>query len=138
MNLLYFDNKLIRITDVDDNQFEGFCSYNNIEFNECEYGTNEESLDITYIKFYKSIIKKVEIIHKFSNEYGKLEQLIVDSGEDLIDEVFESEDNKHIYRLLKYIDDKNVKVNKELLLKILKNKKEKEIINLVKNILERK
>ena len=135
MNLTKYDNKLVRITDVDNNQYEGICSYSNEEFNECEYGTNEESLDITCIKFYKSNIKKVEILNKFSKEYGELEKLIVESGDDLIDEIFESEEDEHIYRLLQYIKDKKIKVDKELLLKLLKYNKDEKIINIVKTIL---
>ena len=134
MNLVKYDNKLVRIIDSDNNQYEGICSYNNEEFNECEYGTNEESLDIICIKFYKSDIKEVEIINKFSKDYGKFEESIIES--DLIDEVFDSEENEHIYRLLKYIVDKNIKVDKELL-ESLKYNKDKRIINIVKTILER-
>ena len=136
MNLIKYDDKLVRITDVDNNQYEGICSYNNEEFNECEYGTNEESLDITCIKFYKSNIKNIEIIKEFSKAYGKLEELIIDFGDDLIDEVFESEDNEHIYRLLKCIKDKDIKVNKELLLNLLKYNNDERVISIAKTILE--
>ena len=134
MNLKKYDNKLVRITDIDDNQYEGICSYSNEEFNECEYGTDEESLDITCIKFYKSNIKNVETIKTFSDEYGELEELIASFGDDLIEEVFESEEDEHIYRLLKYIKDKNIKVDKELL-ELLKYNKDKRIISIVKTIL---
>ena len=137
MNLIKYDNRLIRITDICNNQYEGICSYNNEEYNECEYGVNEESLDIICIKFYKSDIKNVEIINEYSKEYGKLEELIVDSGNDLIDEVFESDEDEHIYRLLKYLLDKNIKVDKELLLKLLKYNKDERIISIVKTILEK-
>ena len=115
MNLKKYDNKLVRITDIDDNQYEGICTYNNEEFNECEFGTDEESLDIICIKFYKSNIKNVEIIKEFSREYGELEELITSFGDDLIEEVFDSEEDEHIYRLLKYIKDKNIKIDKKLL-----------------------
>ncbi len=136
MNLIKYDNKLVRIVDVDNNQYEGICSYNNKDFNECEYGIDEESLDIICIKFCKSNIKKVEVINKFSKEYGKLEELILDS-DDLIDEVFESEEDEHIFRLLRCIKDKKIKVDKDLLLKLLKYNKDERIINMVKIILER-
>ena len=135
MNLVKYQDKLVRITDIDNNQYEGMCSHNNIEFNECEYGVNEESLDIICIKFYKSNIKKVEVIKEFSEEYGTLEELIVESADDLIDEVFESEENEHIYRLLKCIIDKKIKVDKGLLLDLLKYNSDERIISLVKNIL---
>ena len=129
MNLIKYDNKLVRITDINNDQYEGICSYNNEEFNECEYGTNEESLDIICIKFYKSDIKKVEIIDKFSKDYSKFEESIIEY--DLIDEVFVREEDEHIYRLLKYIVDKNIKIDKKLL-DLLKNSKDKRIMNLVK------
>ena len=135
MNLVKYDDKLVRITDTDNNQYEGICYYNNKEFNECEYGTNEESLDITCIKFYKSNIKKVEIIDKFSKDYDNLEELIV-KDIDLIDEVFESEEDEHIYRLLLCIMDKDIKVDKELLLKLSKYNKDERILKIVKKILE--
>ena len=131
MNLIKYDGKLVRITDINNDQYEGICSYNNKEFNECEFGTNEESLDIICIKFYKSDIKEVEIIDKFSKEYGKFEESIIDS--DLIDEVFVREEDEHIYRLLKYIVDKNIKIDKELL-DLLKYNKDKRIISIVKTI----
>ena len=129
MNLINYDGKLVRITDINNDQYEGICSYNNEEFNECEYGTNEESLDIICIKFYKSDIKKVEIIDKFSKDYSKFEESIIEY--DLIDEVFVREEDEHIYRLLKYIVDKNIKIDKKLL-DLLKNSKDKRIMNLVK------
>ena len=138
MDLIKYDDKLVRITDFDNNQYEGICSYNNEEFNECEYGENEESLDIACIKFYKSNIKKVKIIDDFSKEYGKLEKLIILSGDDLIGEVFESEEDEHIYRLLQCINDNDIKVDKDLLLYLLKYNKNEKIISTVKTIIERK
>ena len=78
----------------------------------------------------------MEIINNFSKEYGNLEELIVEYGEDLIDEVFESEENEHIYRLLRCIIDKKIKVDKELLLSLLKYNNDERIISLVKTILE--
>lgn len=136
MSLIKYDNKLVKLMSVDNKEYEGICYYNNEEFNECEYGINEESLDITCLKFYKSNIKKVEIINKFSEEYGELEKLIIESGDDLIDEVFESEEDEHIYRLLRCIIDKKYKVDKEILLKLLKYSNDEKIINIVKVILE--
>ena len=138
MNLVKYHGKLVRITDVDHHQYEGICSHSNEAFNECEYGIGEESLDILCIKFYKFDIKKVEIINHFSKEYGELEESIVESGEDLIEEVFESEENEHIYRVLKCIIDKKMKIDKGLLLSLLKYNNDERIISLVKTILEKK
>jgi hypothetical protein len=135
MKLVKFHGKLVRITDINNNQYEGICLHNNEEFNECEYGIDEESLDILCIKFYKHDIKKVELINNFSEEYGYLEESIVEFGDDLIEEVFESEENEHIYRLLKCIVDKRIKVDKELLLNLLKYNNDERIISLVKLLL---
>ena len=124
MNLKEYDNKCVRITDIDDSPFEGICSFNNKEFNECEYGRNEDSLDILNIKFYKPFIKEVEVIKDFNNkEYGNLEELIIDSGIDFIQDALEYEDDIHKDRLKLCIKDNIDKFNdkeKTILLKITK------------------
>ena len=124
MNLKEYDNKCVRITDIDDSTFEGICSFNNKEFNECEYGRNEDSLDILNIKFYKPFIKEVEVIKDFNNkEYGNLEELIIDSGIDFIEDALEYENDIHKDRLKLCIKDNIDKFNdkeKTILLKITK------------------
>ena len=110
MNLKKYDNKYIRIIDTDDTEFEGLCSYNNKEFNDVEYGRNEDSLQILNIMFYKSFIKTIEVIDNFSNkEYGNLEKLVIESGIDFIEDALESEDQIHVDRLILCINNKYIK-----------------------------
>lgn len=107
MNLKRFDNKCIRLEDIFGDIYEGICQYNDREYNYHEYGEDEESLDLSNIFFYKSIIKKVTILKDgFKDKYGKLEEVVIESGTDLIEEVFEGEENISIYRLLFCIEDK--------------------------------
>ena len=100
MNLKKYDDKLVRITDKFNDVFEGICMYNDKDYTEHEFGKNEESLQLPSMLFYKSIIKKVEELDKFSSPYGKLEELVVEDGIDMIEEVCYCEEDEHIYRLL--------------------------------------
>ena len=90
MNLKKYDNKCVRIIDTDDNIFEGNCIFNSKEYNEHEYGMNEDSLQILNISFYKSYIKSIEILKELrKDEYTMLEELIVDSDKDFIDDALD-------------------------------------------------
>ena len=91
-----------------DNVFEGNCIFNSKEYNEHEYGMNEDSLQILNISFYKSYIKSVEILKELRNdEYSMLEELIVDSDKDFLDDALEMCDEVEKERLMLYIKDKN-------------------------------
>ena len=80
MNLKQYDNKCVKITDIDDNVFEGNSTFNDKEYNEHEYGRNEDSLQILNILFYESYIKDIEVLKELKNdEYSMLEELIVNS-----------------------------------------------------------
>ena len=106
MKLKKYDNKYVRITDIEDICYEGLCYYNDKEYNECEYGRNDDSLDILNIKFYNSCIKKVKILDNLSNnEYGNLEKLIIDDDIDFIEDALDTEDKIHIDRLILCIKD---------------------------------
>lgn len=105
MKLKNYDNKLVRITTIDDNVYEGNCYHNSKDYDYHEFGVDEESLQIVCFIFYKSDIKKVELIDDFSDKYGLLEKESFESGIDIIEEVFESEEDEHKYRLLLYIED---------------------------------
>ena len=106
MNLRNFDNKIIRLEDIFGDVYEGICMFNDREYNEHEYGKDEDSLQMSYIMFFKSTIKKVEVIDDFTDKYGYLEEVVFDSGMDLIDEVLDSEDDISIYRMLLCLEDK--------------------------------
>lgn len=111
MNLKKYDNKLVRIVDVDKNIFEGYCDYNNEEYNECIYGRNEEGLKVSCFLFYKRDIKEIAIIDEFTGPYTSLETMVVEDGMDLIDEVLYLEDDDHTYRLLQCIEDNLDKID---------------------------
>ena len=120
MKLSKYDNKLIRIQDTLDDIYEGIGEYLSREYNEHEYGRDEESLKITYVLFFTSDIKKIEIIKDFSNKYGKLEEVVVDQELDLVEEVFEDGEDIHIIRLIDYIKDNlDLIVDKEKMTKLL-------------------
>ena len=108
MTLKKYDNKCVRIIDTDDNVFEGNCIFNSKEYNEHEYGMNEYSLQILNISFYKSYIKSIEILKELRNdEYSMLEELIVDSDKDFLDDALEMCDEVEKERLMLCIKDKN-------------------------------
>ena len=106
MNLKKYDNKYVRITDIDNKIYEGLCDFNSKEFNECEYGKNEDSLDILNIKFYKFCIKNIEEIDNFDSEkYTDLEELIIDSDIDFIEDAFDFDEKIHNDRLILCLKD---------------------------------
>ena len=144
-----YDNKCVKIIDKFGEEFLGICTYNNKEYNLCEFGTNEESLDIINFKFYKSIIKKVIILedendwyNKFINSYGLIEKLNVEDGIDSIYEVLYSNCKEHILRLLLYIDenvDKKSNYYNEivnLLSDYLKYEEDENIVTLINKIIK--
>ncbi len=128
MNIAKYNDKCIRLEDIFGNIYEGIAVHNNIDFNECEYGINEESIQLGCIMFRKSCIKKIESLEnhkgpfgKFSNKYGKLEEDIIDGGIDLIEEILESEENIHISRLLLYIKENKPVFSEEETIKLIED-----------------
>ncbi len=99
------DNKIVRIECTNGEIIEGICSYNSNEYNEHEYGRNEEGIQIVNFLFYKSDIRKIEVIDSFSEPYGMLEELIVKEGIDSITDVLFDEEKEHVYRLLEYLNN---------------------------------
>ena len=117
MNLSKFDDKKVKVETIYGDTFEGISYSYSIDYNEHEYGVSEESIHMSHIMIYKSQIKSIEEIKEFSNDYGELEEAVVEDGVDIIDEVFESDDDISIYRLLLCIKDKilDYKKNDELI-----------------------
>lgn len=116
MKLSQFDGKCVRLTDDLGNVFEGICCYNGKEYNEHEFGRAEDGVQIGFMLIYRSQIKKIESLEKhhgpyghFSAPYGALEEIAVEDGLDMIDEVFLSEEEIHTLRLMtcieQYLDD---------------------------------
>ena len=73
MTLKKYDNKLVQIDCIDGKIYEGICSYNSKDYTFHEYGRNEDSIQIFHFLFYKDDIIKINIIDKFTNEYGEIE-----------------------------------------------------------------
>ena len=112
MDLKSFDGICVRITTAWGEVFEGIVSYSDEEYNLHEYGRRQESLFLTPIIFYKDDISSIESLEDvngpfghFSEEYGLLEKLCLQWGTDMIDEVFESEDDIQILRMLACMKD---------------------------------
>lgn len=112
MKLSKFDGQCVQIEDNLGNLFEGYCSYNCAEYNEHEFGNDEEGLELPGMLFFKSDIRKVTSLEdhrgpfgKFTSSYGKLEETIVEDGITMIDEVLYSEEPEHIYRLLLCLEE---------------------------------
>lgn len=141
MILSKYNNKLVRITDIFGDVFEGICIYNDKEYTYHEFGKNEESLQLPSMLFYKSIIKKVEVIDNFSSPHGKLEEMVVEDGIDMIEEVFYCEEDEHIYRLLLCLEDNlnSIDYQKELikyLKEIVKYNKTEKVITESRKLLD--
>ena len=124
MNLKKYDNKKVKIVTIDDLIFEGIASYNNKEFNESEYGTNEESIDLLNYKLYKSTIKKIEEVDNFTDKYGYLEESLILEDFDLLEDYLYEEDEEIAKRLISCLKDNIDKVDKDKANKILKEYKE--------------
>lgn len=122
MKLSKFDNKLVKIVDIEDNNFEGYCEFNDKEYNYHEYGRDEDSLQILNIMFYESYIKQVEEIKEFSDKYGNLEELICDSDLDFAIDALDYDNKIHNDRIKLYLKDNIDKFeDKELINKIINN-----------------
>lgn len=122
MNLSKYDDKCVRIVDGLGDIYEGIARFDSKDYNFHEYGRDEESIQMSNTIFYKSFIKKIEVIDSFSDKYGLLEESLIESGMVMIDEILTSEDDISINRLLLCIEDKInsfSKKDKEELFKLL-------------------
>ena len=106
MNLKRYDNKCIRLVDGLGDIYEGVARHDSRDYNFHEYGKDEESIQMSHTIFFKSFIKKIDIIDSFSDKYGLLEESLLESGMDMVDEVLTSEDDISINRLLLCLEDK--------------------------------
>lgn len=136
IKLSKYDNKCVRIVDNFDYVFEGNAVYNSKEYNYHELGVNEDGLQILNFIFYKSIIKKIDILENgFTDKYGIIEKEIVSDGiEDVLD-AFDYEDNDHICRLIRCVKDNNFdKDNIKRIKDYLRYNDDKRVIEELKNI----
>lgn len=124
MDLKKYDEKLVRVKTDYNEVFEGYCVYNDREYNEFEFGINEESLFLQgYIIIKKSEIEEISIIKEYSSPYGLAEEIIVEDGIDIIEDVVEY-DETFLPRILNCIKEKEKKqklnIDYERLNKIIK------------------
>lgn len=125
MSLKKYDEKCVRITDTNGDLFEGYSVFNDKEYNEHEYGRNEDSLQILNIIFYDSFIEKIEEIDSLSDkEYGNLEELIIESGIDFIEDALDYNEEVHNKRIMLCVKDHKDEFNKDELDKLLGGKDE--------------
>ena len=113
MNLIKYDNKCIRLEDGLGDIYEGVARHDSKDYNFHEYGKDEESIQMSHTIFFKSFIKKIDIIDSFSDKYGLLEESLIESGMDMIDEVLTSDEDISINRLLLCLEDKIDNFSKE-------------------------
>jgi len=143
MNLKKYDNKLIRIIDTHNNIFEGIGVHNSEEYNEAEVGRAEESIQVLYFNFYQDGIKSIEEIENYSEEYGLIEEMIIEDGISFIENIWKDEYEKEIIRILKCINKKlDTILYKKKLIEYLRGKikknKNKDIERLIQKIINRK
>ncbi len=112
MNLESFNDKCVRIVTASGEVFEGVATYDDKEYAFHEYGRNQEALRITPIVFYKDEILSVVGLEDvngpfghYAEKYGLLEKKCLEWGTDMIEEVFDSEDDIQILRMLACIND---------------------------------
>ena len=112
MNLKKFDGKCVQIITVWGEVFEGVVSYDDREYAFHEYGRDQEALRLTPIIFYKNDISSVISLEDvngpfghYSEKYGLLEKKCLEWGTDMIEEVFDSEDDTQILRMLACMKD---------------------------------
>ena len=112
MNLKSFDNKCVRITVASGELYEGVVSYFSDEYVFHEYGCHQEALYLTPILFYKDDISNIISLEDvngpfghYSDKYGLLEKKCLECGTDLIGELFDSEDDIRILRMLSCMND---------------------------------
>ena len=112
MDLKIFDDKCVRILTASGEVYEGIVSYCGREYVFHEYGCDQEALLLTPMLFYQDDIVSVTSLEEvdgpfghYSEKYGLLERKCLEWGTDLIEEVFESEDDTQILRMLACMKD---------------------------------
>ncbi len=112
MRLKDFDEKCVRITTADGKVYEGVVSYCSEEYIYHEYGRRQEALYLLPILFYKDDISDITSLEDvkgafghYSEKYGLLEKMCLHWGTDMIEEVFESDDDDQKLRMLICISD---------------------------------
>ena len=112
MDLKNYDDKCVRITTSWGEVYEGIVSYESREYALHEYGRDQEALHMVPILFFKDDIHSVTSLEDvkgpyghYSEKYGLLEKKCLAWGTDMMEEVFDSEDDIQMLRLLACMND---------------------------------
>ena len=112
MDLKCYDGKCVRITASSGEIYEGIVSHHSREYVLHEYGYDQEALHLVPILFQKNDISNIVSLEDvngpyghFSEKYGLLEMKCLLWGTDFIEEVFDSEDDEQILRMLDCMKD---------------------------------
>ena len=112
MNLKDFNDKCVRITTASGEEYEGVVSHCGEEYVFHEYGYPQEALLLTPVLFFEDEISNIVSLEDvngpfghYSEKYGLLEKKCLEWGTDMIEEVFDSEDDIQILRMLACIND---------------------------------
>ena len=137
-NLKKYDSELVKIKCIDGKTYEGICSYNSNDYTFHEYGRDEESIEIFHFLFYKRDIEKIDIIDKFTKDFGEIEiETACDAN--LLEQAIDDEDDIHLYRLLCYMDTIDLNNDTILLLKrLIKNNDNEKIVKKANEILNKR
>ncbi len=76
MNLSKYDEKTVKVTMNHGEVFWGYCLENSAEYNESEFGRNEQGIQIQDYLIFKSQIRKIEILKedRAENPYRRVEE----------------------------------------------------------------
>ena len=111
MNLKKYDNKRVRFIDYENNIIEGISEYYTKEMADAIYGIDSECLKITCFLFRKEEINNITIIDEFTNPYSRLEEIAVEDGMDLVDEILYSDKVRiNLYYLNHYSFKKDIQM----------------------------
>lgn len=111
MNLEDLDNKRVRIHCIDGNSYEGIANFFSDEYNEMEYGNNEDSIQLLNMIFYKNDITNIELLDKFSNSYGLVEESVVLEAFDELEDYLLEEEEEIKERLLNCLKENKNKLD---------------------------
>ena len=112
MDLWQFNDKCVRLTCIDGAVYEGIVSHNSADYNEHEFGREEEGLEMPGTLFYARDIASVESLEdreegpwgKFSAPFGRLEEesLFDPDGDPVLAcEILDCEEPEHVMRMLR-------------------------------------
>ena len=114
MDILQYDSKHVRITIFDGSVYEGIVMHNSAEYDEHEFGRDEEGLQMPALLIYKDDIQSVESLEdredgpwgKFTEPFGRLEEesLFDPDGDPVLAcEILDCEEPEHVIRMLRCI-----------------------------------